>query len=43
MKEEDDDMSIGFSVREDEDGAEDMAVKSTETEEVWNGMDMDMD
>ena len=43
MKEEDE-MSIGFSVREeDEDGVdEEMAVKPKEAEEAWDGMDMDM-
>lgn len=47
MKREDDDMSVGFSVREeDEDGLEvDDVVgkgKEREHEDAWDGMDMDM-
>lgn len=44
MKREDDEMSVGFSVREeDEDGVEeDMVVKGKESEPAWDGMDMDM-
>ncbi|KAF7976151.1 hypothetical protein HWV62_7463 [Athelia sp. TMB] len=42
MKDEDD-MSIGFSVREeDEDGVDEDMVKPKESEEAWDGMDMDM-
>jgi hypothetical protein len=43
-KKEDDDMSLGFSVREeDEEEDEGKGGKETEEEEeVWDGMDMDM-
>jgi len=41
-KREDDDMSLGFSVREeDEEEEERRGGKETE-EEAWDGMDMDM-
>lgn len=46
LKREDDEMSLGFSMREeDEDGVEEDMVlrkKAKESEEVWDGMDMDM-
>jgi hypothetical protein len=42
-KREDDDMSIGFSVREeDEEEEEGGGGKDTDEAEMWDGMDMDM-
>lgn len=42
-KREDDDMSIGFSVREEDEEEEDRrGEKETDVEEAWDGMEMDM-
>jgi hypothetical protein len=44
-KREDDDMSIGFSVQEEDEEDEEEARGGKETEEdgeLWDGMDMDM-
>jgi len=39
---EEDDMSIGFSVREEDEEEDGRGEKETEEDEVWDGMDMDM-
>lgn len=43
-KREDDDMSLGYSVREEDEELEEEGKggKETDEEETWDGMDMDM-
>jgi hypothetical protein len=41
-KREDDDMSLGFSVREEDEEDGKVGKETDEEEETWDGMDMDM-